>query len=157
MPASFNAKIPAAIANWKLRSIERTHLAGRPNSFSKSKAPPRAANLMAWLAEVNRSKRWLPSLDLMTNSTCLSICFCWISADTGSIILRPDKISSNTPSLKIRSQLPGPPAAIPLITIFLCIQSVAPAFKVDAVCTGVCTGVSAEVAAGLTQRTKAGL
>ena len=71
---------------------------------------------MACIGEVKRSKRWLPSLDLMTNSTCLSICFCWISALTGSIMLRPCKISSSTPSRKTRSQLPGPPAAIPLMT-----------------------------------------
>ena len=117
MPASFRAKMPAAMASWKLRSMERTHLAGRPNSFSRSNAPPLAANLMACIGEVKRSMRWLPSLDLMTNSTCLSICFCWISELTGSIILRPERISSSTPSRKILSQLPGPPAAIPLMTI----------------------------------------
>ena len=35
-------------------------------------------------------------------------------------ILRPDKISSKIPSRKILSQLPGPPAAIPLMTTDLC-------------------------------------
>ena len=120
MPASLSAKIPAATASWKLLSIERTHLAGKPNSFSKSNAPPLAANLIACEADVKRSKRWFPSGDLITNSTCLSICFCWVSDETGSIILRPDKISSKMPSRKILSQLPGPPAAIPLMTTDLC-------------------------------------
>ena len=162
MPASLRAKIPAAIANWKERSIERTHLAGRPNSFSASNAPPRAANLMAWLGEVKRSKRWLPSLDLITNSTCLSICFCWISADTGSIKLRPDKISSNTPSRKMRSQLPGPPAAIPLMTMSLSQQFLASA-KAGAAAAQVAVqeeapnSFSTGVAVPVTQFTKAGL
>ena len=150
--------MPAAIASWKERSIERTHLAGRPNSFSASNAPPLAANLMAWLGEVKRSKRWFPSLDLITNSTCLSICFCWISAETGSIKLRPERISSNTPSRKIRSQLPGPPAAIPLITTSLSQQFLpeawaGAAWQEQEAPSSFSTGVAVPV----TQFTKAGL
>ena len=115
---------------------------------------------MACAADVKRSNRWLPSLDLMTNSTCLSICFCWISADTGSIILRPDRISSNTPSRKILSQLPGPPAAIPLITMDLRADS-SDDF-VETGCTHACcvtqaAAFSDEVAFPVTQSTKAGL
>ena len=117
---------------------------------------------MAWLGEVKRSKRWLPSLDLITNSTCLSICFCWISADTGSIKLRPDKISSNTPSRKMRSQLPGPPAAIPLMTMSLSQQFLASA-KAGAAAAQVAVqeeapnSFSTGVAVPVTQFTKAGL
>ncbi len=161
MPASLRARIPAAIASWKERSIERTHLAGRPNSFSKSNAPPLAASLMACIGEVKRSKRWLPSLDLMTNSTCLSICFCWISAETGSIMLRPERISSSTPSRKILSQLPGPPAAIPLMTTdFLPPLLEAVHAQAGASATGAVTVPSAfstGVALPVTQFTKAGL
>ena len=117
--------MPAAIASWKQRSIDATHLAGRPNSFSKSKLPALAASLMACSGELKCSMRWLPSLDLMTISTFLSICFCWISLLTGSIKLRPCKISSSTPSRKTLSQLPGPPAAIPLMTTSLCVLQAA--------------------------------
>ena len=160
MPASFSANIPAAIASWKERSIERTHLAGRPNSFSKSNAPPRAESLMACSGEVKRSKRWLPSGDLITNSTCLSICFCWISRLTGSIILRPDKISSKTPSRKILSQLPGPPAAIPLITMDFFISSSSSSMSCkfcDAFTTVFACALTACGALEVTQFTKAGL
>ena len=151
--------MPAAIASWKLRSMERTHLAGKPNSFSKSNAPPLANNLMACEGEVKRSKRWLPSLDLMTNSTCLSICFCWVSDDTGSIILRPDKISSKIPSRKILSQLPGPPAAIPLMTTDLCKSDlVSDVGCAAAACTGVAGACAADcTTCGATQLTNAGL
>ena len=138
--------------------MDLTHLAGKPNSFSKSKPPPRAASLMACVGEVKRSKRWFPSLDLMTNSTCLSICFCWISLLTGSIILRPDKISSSTPSRKILSQLPGPPAAIPLITIDFCFIDSSSSVSLHAhaaeVLPAACTACGA---LEVTQFTKAGL
>ena len=141
--------------------MDRTHLAGKPNSFSKSKAPPRADNLIACEAEVKRSKWWFPSGDFTTNSTCLSICFCCISALTGSIIFRPERISSNTPSRKILSQLPGPPAAIPLITIdFLFISSSSTSPVVWQAQVVFWLAPNASTAAGafcLTQFTKAGL
>ncbi len=147
------------MANWKERSMDLTHLAGKPNSFSKSNAPPRAHNLMACEADVKRSMRWFPSGDLMTNSTCLSICFCWVSLLTGSIMLRPERISSSTPSRKILSQLPGPPAAIPLITIDFFINSSSSSVSGHAVAAGIClpcAWISAD-ALDVTQFIKAGL
>ena len=145
------------MASWNERSMERTHLAGRPNSFSGSKAPLRAKSLIACSGEVKRSKWWFPSGDFTTNSTCLSICFCWISRLTGSIMLRPDKISSNTPSRKTLSQLPGPPAAIPLITIDFFINSSSSSWSCVCTLEILTCSLTSSDALEVTQFTKAGL
>ena len=74
--------------------------------------------------------------------------------------MRPERISSNTPSRKILSQLPGPPAAIPLMTTDFLPLLAAGAETRHAQVLGVSAApaaFSAAVALPVTQFTKAGL
>ena len=107
--------MPAAMAKVKLGSMDFTHFAGTPNSFSKSNSPFLAANLTDWETSVSFSTLWFPTRDFTTYSMFLLICLSCSLTEIFSIKFLPCKISSRLPSRKTFCQLPGVPAAMPLM------------------------------------------